>query len=74
MKQPRGPTAHQWAARQRDHPEKGAGEDDIGQIIKVNGNWTVDVKWTTSPSFTVILCVGEVKEVQEGVHRRPLNP
>lgn len=46
-KAPNGPTAQSWAARRN---ERGAGENGTGEIVRVNGNWTVDVTWLSDGS------------------------
>ena len=65
-KAPNGPTAQKWAARKR---ESGAGENGIGEIVRVNGNWTVDVKWLSDGS----MCRGYAVGGQGGRNERAFH-
>jgi len=52
-KAPNGPTALAWSARQQEQKAESsvaAGEKGIGEIVRVNGNWTVDVRWLSDSS------------------------
>ena len=50
---PNGPTALAWSARQQEQKAENsvaAEEKGIGEIVRVNGNWTVDVRWLSDSS------------------------
>jgi len=49
-----GPTAQKWAAQHRT--KSFGGEEGTGEIIMVNGNWTVDVKWHSDGSTGRCVC------------------
>ena len=54
QKVPLGPTAHHWASKNSDRHMP----DDVGKIIKVNGNWTCDVLWQNSKEISRGCCCG----------------
>eukprot|EP00960_Hanusia_phi_P067470 766638-Hanusia_phi.AAC.8 len=49
-----GPTSHHWAKNSSENDNL----NDVGRIIKVNGNWTCDVQWQQSNDISRGCCCG----------------